>query len=73
MSLLDLVKAKESAEEKLGFEIDSETAASVLAHAARKCVLLNKGTDYLGILYENELRDHYMRMAINLKGAMANV
>ena len=73
MCLLDLAKAKEAAEEKLGFEIDDETAAAVLAYSARKCIANGKGTDYLPLLYENELRDHYTRMAINTAWAMAYV
>lgn len=66
MCLLDLAKAKEAAEEALGFEIDSDTASKVLGYAAKKCIANGKGTDYLALLYENELRDYFTRMAITV-------
>ena len=70
MCLLDLAKAKTAAEEHLGFEIPEDVAGQVLAYSCRKCMVNGKGTDYLPVLYENELRDYYMRLSINLKGAM---
>ena len=73
MSVLDLEKARKSAEEKIGIEIDDEVAAKVLAYASRKCAINRNGSDYLPILYENELCDFYMRAAINLIGACAHV
>lgn len=73
MRLLELAKAKMAAEDELGFEIPDEVAGKVLDYSVRKCVVNGKGSDYLPILYENELRDYYMRLAINLKGAMVNV
>lgn len=73
MCLLDLAEAKTAVEEHLGLEIPEEVAGQVLAYSARKCIANGKGMDYLPILYENELRDYYMRLAINLKGAMACV
>lgn len=66
MCLLDLAKAKEAAEKALGIEIDNDTAAKVLGYSAQKCIANGKGTDYLGVLYENELRDHYTRMAVSV-------
>lgn len=76
MGILDLAKAKAAAEETLGFEIDSDTAASILSYAAKKCIASNNGLDYLEILYENELCDHFMRMAVTVcsaNGGLANV
>ena len=73
MSEIDLEKAKNAAEKKMGIEIDDEVAKSVLAYAARKCAVIRNGLDYLPILYENELCDFYTRTAINLKGAAAYV
>ena len=75
MTNLDLCEAKRRAEEKLGLTIDPITAMTVLAYAARKCTAERKDTGYLELLYENELCDHYTRMAITTcsqKGA-ANV
>ena len=69
----EILKAKESAEKALGFSIDDETAEEVLAYAKRKCELNRKPESYLPLLYENELTDHYMRLAITLRGEMNRV
>lgn len=73
MCLLELVNAKKAAEENIGIEIPDEVASGVLDYSIRKCEVAGKGLDYLPLLFENELRDYYMRLAINLKGAMACV
>lgn len=73
MCLLELVNAKKAAEEHIGIEIPDCVANQVLDYSVRKCEVNGKGTDYLPILFENELRDYYMRLAINLKGAIAHV
>lgn len=54
-----------SAENTLGFQIASEDAAEVLMYTVRKCKASGKGMDYLPILFENELLDHFFRVAVN--------
>ena len=69
----EILKARESAERTLGFAIDDETAEEVLDYAKRKCELNHKPNEYLPLLYENELTDYFMRLAINLRGEMNRV
>lgn len=69
----EILKARESAERTLGFAIDDETAEEVLAYAKRKCELNHKPDEYLPLLYENEMTDYFMRLAINLRGEMNRV
>lgn len=69
----ELLKAKESAERTLGFSIDDKTAEEVLAYAKRKCEINRKQESYLPLLYENELTDRYMKLAITLRGEMNRV
>ncbi|MBQ6403800.1 MAG: hypothetical protein IJI27_07835 [Oscillospiraceae bacterium] len=73
MRLIELLEAKQAAEEHIGFEIPDDVAWQVLNYSIRKCEVNGKGAGYLPILFENELRDYYTRLAINLKGAMACV
>lgn len=54
-----------SAEKTLGFQIAAEDAAEVLMYTVRKCKVSGKGADYLPILFETELLDHFFRAAIN--------
>ena len=65
--LLD--EARESAEISLGFKIPDDTAKSVLDYAKRKFKIIREREDlpdtYLALLYENEINNHYVRMAIN--------
>ena len=65
--------ARAAAEKTLGFRIPDHVAEEVLAHTKRKCALNRKPDSYLPLLYENELTDYYMRLAINLRGGMSNV
>ena len=65
--------ARAAAEKKLGFLISEEIAEEVLEHSKRKSALNNKPDSYLPLLYENELTDYYMRLAINLRGGMFDV
>ena len=60
--------AKEAAEADLGFNIPDEVADEVLAYAKRKCTVIGKPESYLPLLFQNELADHFMRLAINLRG-----
>lgn len=68
-----LEAVKETAEARLGFEIPSEVAAEVLEYSIRKCEANGKDDDYLPSLFENELWDYYMMMAINLRGCENSV
>ena len=45
----------------------------MLTYAKRKCELNHKPDEYLPLLYENELTDYFMRLAINLRGEMNRV
>ena len=53
------------AEKELGFEIAGEDADEVLMYSVQKCKAIKKDMSYLPILYENELRDYFFRLAIN--------
>lgn len=66
-------EARKSAEAQLGFEIPDEVADEVMAFSKRKCELNGKGESYLPLLYVDELKQYYFRMAINLMGGMKNV
>lgn len=68
-----ILEARQSAERTLGFVIDDDVADEVLAFAKRKCELNRKPDDYLPLLYENELRDYFMRLYVNLRGEMNHV
>lgn len=63
-----LAEARQAAETSLGFKIPDVVATSVLWYARRKCELAEQPESYLPLLYETELTDYYMRLAINLKG-----
>lgn len=65
--------ARAAAERTLGFRIPDQIAEKVLAHTKRKCELNRKPDSYLPLLYENELTDYYMRLAINLRGGIFDV
>lgn len=65
--------ARAAAERAMGFRIPDHIAEEVLAHTKRKCELNRKPDSYLPLLYENELTDYYMRLAINLRGGMFDV
>lgn len=66
-------KARKAAETQLGFEIPDDVAKEVMVFSKRKCELNGKGESYLPLLYEDELKQYYFRMAINLMGGMNNV
>lgn len=68
MSSDKLAAAREAAEETLGFRIPEVVATSILWYARRKCELAEESESYLPLLYESELTDHYMRLAINQRG-----
>lgn len=68
MSADKLAEARQAAETSLGFKIPDVVATSVLWYARRKCELAEQPEIYLPLLYETELTDYYMRLAINLKG-----
>lgn len=69
----EILRARQSAEQTLGFAIDDDVADEVLAFAKRKCELNHKPDDYLPLLYENELTDYFMRLYINMRGELNHV
>lgn len=69
----NIASARVAAEIKLGFCIPDNIAEEVLGYTKRKCELNGKLESYLPLLYENELTDYYVRLAINLRGVMSNV
>lgn len=70
----ELSEARRRAEETLGFQIPECVAEEVLAYTKRKLEVIrmneDKPDDYLPILYENEITDHYMRISINIHSEM---
>lgn len=68
MSADKLAEARQAAETSLGFKIPEVVATSILWYARRKCELAGEPESYLPLLYESELTDYYMRLAINQKG-----
>jgi len=71
--MTEVIEARRSAERTLGFAIDDDVAEKVLAYAKRKCEVNRKPDDYLPLLYEDELRDYFMRLNINLRGEQNHV
>jgi hypothetical protein len=65
--------ARAAAEKTLGFHIPDNIAEEVLDYAKRKCEQNRKPDSYLPLLYENELTDYFVRLAINLRGGMSYV
>lgn len=70
---MSITDAREQAEKTLGFSVPESVAKQVLDYSARKCEANGKGAGYLPILYENELRDYYMRLEINMMGGLNDV
>lgn len=68
MEKQEIRAAREAAEAELGFNIPDEVADKVLAYAKRKCSVIGKPESYLPLLFQNELADYFMRLAINLRG-----
>lgn len=66
----ELIKAIEAAEQQLGTRIPEAVWLEVLEHSYRKLEYIKKPVEYLPILFQNELTDYYMRLEINLKGAV---
>ncbi len=65
MCILEARQCIANAEKRLGFEIDPGIALSVYRYALRKLEAIGKGKDYLPVLYESELYDHFLRMALS--------
>ncbi len=61
-------RIEEQVAAKLGVKLPAETAKEVLEYTMRKLEVIGRPESYLPVLYENELRDYFMRAAINLKG-----
>lgn len=62
------------AEQSLGFEIPSTVADHILGYTIRKFLRIiereEKPEGYLAVLYENEIRDHYVRNSISMSSIM---
>ena len=57
-------------ETKTGYKFSTQEIFGVLLHTVRKCKINKKDADYVPILFENELRDHVARSAVNCLGFM---
>lgn len=68
-----IVAAIESAERKLNKQIPETVWFDVLMYSMRKCMAVGKDGEYLPILFENELLDHYMRQQFNGEGGCTYV
>ncbi len=70
----ELQDARAKAEAELGFAISDEVCEKVLAYTKRKLEVIRAREEkpdwYLAVLFENEIRDHCMRTAINVVSAM---
>lgn len=64
----DLEQVVRNAEEKLGLFIPDSIAANVFQYAKRKCEVVGQPIEYLPILFENEITDYFLRLAVNMKG-----
>ena len=66
-------EARTSAERTLGFVIPRSIAEEVLSFAKFKLKIIEMPDNYLPLLYENELTDYFMRLAINQRGELNRV
>lgn len=66
----ELVDILFDVQRRFHYTFDLQDVYDILTYTIRKCELNGKGSDYIPILYENELRDFLMRREINLRGAM---
>lgn len=64
----ELKQIVEEVEEKVHYHFCPQEVLDVLFYTVRKCQINGKGPDYIPILFENELRDYVMRLAINIAG-----
>lgn len=60
-----VVDAIRIAENRTYCHFDFDTIVDVLLYSVQKLKIIGKGTDYLPLLFENELRNHAMREEIN--------
>lgn len=64
-----LLQAKSRVECELGFIIPELVAQNILEYAKRKLEVIRvneeKDDDYIVLLYEDEIRNHYRRAVIN--------
>lgn len=65
----ELVDAVRTAELRTGSKFDIGVVYEVLKYSIGKLSCIGKGMDYLPLRFDNELRDHAMREAVNRKGA----
>lgn len=62
-SIID--KARQEAEEEIGFEVPDKLAKEVLAYCIKKLHVIGKDVDYLPILYRYELPMKVAIMCVN--------
>ena len=51
-----------------GYNFSLDEIAKVYAYTVRKCEVNGKGSEYVPILFENELTDYLTRLEINRMG-----
>ena len=61
----DLLSILDKEQGKSGYCFDGAEALEILSHTIRKCSLTGNEIDYIPILFENELHDYTVRLAIN--------
>lgn len=69
----DLAKALDIAERvawETGYQYGLSELRGIFNHTIRKCQINGQGIEYSYILLEDELRQHLMRLAINVKGEL---
>lgn len=61
----ELIKSRENAEKKIGFELLEKDAQEILEYTKRKLKVIKKEDDYLPILYEQTIVDTVTRRVFN--------
>lgn len=70
MSYEEVLSVVRFVEKKRDVVFDRNEIDMILQHTYDKATLLNKCSDYLPILFENELIDSIMRERLNLRGVI---
>lgn len=72
--LKEIEAGLKNAEQILGFNIPSVVADHILGYTIRKFLRIiereEKPEGYLAVLYENEIRDYYVRNSISMVSSM---
>ena len=67
------MEARKCAECAIGLRLPDTATKDVLMYVWRKLRVIGETADYLPLLYENELRDFAIRLAINAIGGGSNL